>query len=108
MSAATTTAAAATAAASNSHQHSSTSSSSNNNNNNITFTPEAKVVISAVAPLLSSLAHFVDEKLGDQKIQKSVPEYIVKDATDAHARVGQINKVWQSILSTGGVGMKIL
>ena len=106
--AATAAAAAAAAAASNSHQHSSTSSSSNNNTNNITFTPEAKVVISAVAPLLSSLAHFVGEKLGEQKIRQSVPEYIVMDATDAHARVGQINKVWQSILSTGGGGMKIL
>jgi hypothetical protein len=65
-------------------------------------------VISAVAPLLSSLAHFVGEKLGEQKIRQSVPDYIVKDASDAHARVGQIDKVWQVILSTGGGGRKIL
>jgi hypothetical protein len=99
------------AAASNSKQQSSTNSSNNNNrnnNNNVTFTPEAKQVISAVAPLLSSLAHFVGEKLGEPKIRQSVPEYIVKDAEDAHARAGRIDKVWQSILSTGGGGMKLL
>ena len=65
-------------------------------------------MISAVAPLLSSLDHFVGEKLGEQKIAQSVPDYTVKDATDAQERVGQINKVWQAILSSGGGEMKVV
>ena len=65
-------------------------------------------MISAVAPLLSSLDHFVGEKLGDKKIAQSVAEYIVQDAKEAHARVGQINKVWQAILSSGGGEMKVV
>ena len=38
----------------------------------------------------------------------SVPELIVMDATDAHARVGQINTVRQAILSSGGGEMKVV
>ncbi len=72
------------------------------------FKSHAKLVISGVAPVLASLSHFVGEKLGKHSIRQGIPDYIAKDAMDAHARAGQIDKVWQSILTSGGGGTKVL
>ncbi len=65
------------------------------------FKAQAKFVIAAVAPVMSSLQHLVGEKLSSDKIKSAIPKDLLEAATAALTRGTQYQATWNSILTTG-------